>query len=564
MISVSQDWKDLQRTILRSEGFVDIISDDATIHLTKRNFQTFRYRQSGKLDNSAIPTGEIYVEIIKSSTLNYDLDTSKIYKLQFGFDISGAPEMIDVGYFMIKDKSIPANGLVAKYTFTDNFTAFDNTSDPFLLNEVYKGGSDNMSKTAYFDAKALFKRVGGDTTSVYYINTQVGHSLEKCSYAEALQQIALVCGKLLQCKPTAKYERFELNTDIFLVSLTDYVIYASSQFEKPETEHEKPVKNYVVLGNQIDIPNGWYIGSAGNTDVINVSVPANSEIAIELETGKYISLDWDRTHWSGSCDFVENTLIVSNTSSSTGSLDVKLLNTSITQTKPYTFNIANEGDEITISSPLLFYAPQGVTQYYVTNAITCGNYLQQCGSYRDVVSVPCRIDPRLELFDYITLELPDGSQAQGYVERFTINFNGNFSGEVEMRIRDTIPILPTPSISVGLLPNVLQVNNFNDFPSGTTFVLHDDLTNTDVGTFNNAWVSLPSILGSGNYLIRVRAQMSSYVDSKYSNSVSVSIPLSTPTSVVNDAFNTFTMVVDDNTEEIEVFVDDESIGTLEV
>lgn len=527
MISVSQDWKNIQKAIVRPEGYVQISATGIT--LTKQHFQTFKYTQSGKIDNSVIPTGEIYVEILKSSSINYDLDTSLIYQLQFGFNINGTPEMISVGYFMIKDKQIPANGLVAKYTFTDNFTAQNSGDTPYFLSETYKGGSDVVSYQSgsmyQFSAWQLFERVGGDT-SVRSGSQNVGHTLNVCSYGEVLQQVALISGKLLKCKPNYTYQRYTTNA-LFLESLTDYVVGSALEYQKPETEHEKPISNYTVVANEDNLFAGVFETGSFQIDEITVNTDASSTTVIEFETGKYISLDYDRTTWQGNCHFLENKLYIVNSSNVAKEITVKLLVSSIIQEKPYTFNVSNDGDEISVNSPLLFYESDAHSDPYITNADTCGAYLQQTGALRDVITVPCRIDPRLELFDYISIELPNGQFAKGYVENFTVNFNGAFNGEVSIRVQSITETVKLTAPTIILTTNNTWLVVHVPSPNAEEYEIY--LDGNYITSINDTSLNISSYTHSGVNSFRVKAKANGYIDSDFSNTATATYRLKTPT-----------------------------------
>jgi len=432
MISVSNDWIQAQSDIVRPEAFIEISGGGIT--LTKKNLTSFSYTQSGAIDNSQIPLKEIYFEILKTPYFDYDLPTDVIYTLKFGFEINNAVEMINVGLFKIASKDIKENGQTAKYTLNDQFTKRD-TGDYFWLNDVYKGGSYqsvyfiDSTQIAPFYSGTLFEYVGGLTSET---GVNIGGFLTKCSYGEVMQQLALVSGYTLVPRPLATEYRFA-QVNVLDRTLTDYLITKSIQYKKPETEHNNQIKSYRVFGNKPMLFNAGYVPQY---TVLEVEVNANGDTYVELDSNVvYTSAELvsgQTLYGIWRVLITANRLLISSTHNQGQTAKVKLYNY-LTYDKPsQLFDVNNDGDIIDINSQLLYDTRPNPAPIN-NNVITCGNFLKVCGLYRDIVSVPCRIDPRVELFDKITIELPNSNLVKGIVEYVKITYNGAFNGEISIR-----------------------------------------------------------------------------------------------------------------------------------
>ena len=436
MIVVSNDWINAQKQVVRPEAYVEIIGGGIT--LTKKNIKNFQYTQSGKMDNSQVPTGEIYFEVFMTNGFPYDLDENAIYELKFGFNINGSPEMINVGYFIIKEKKIPANGLVAKYTLTDQFT-FDISGDtPQLIkmDTIYKGGSNCFDGSiggydplyfpvSYpFDSRVLFRLLGGDYTTIPLARLVGG--LQQCSYIEAMQQLALAEGDTLVCNyHISNNYRYKV-VDLFDKDFNNYTIATNIQYEKPEVEHENKIKSYKINTYQ-------HNNKSNERLTYSATVNANSEVLIEIDPTLVGEPLADALMGNYGGFLRKNYVVLQNNTASSKLVSQEFYNFSYSTKNTTEYVLGEEGDVIDVDIVL------------EEDSLLTGLLLERTGVLRDLITTSCRIDPRVELFDYIRIQKPNGDYHYGIVEYFKITFNGAFNGEIT--IRELPFVIPQPLLT---------------------------------------------------------------------------------------------------------------------
>lgn len=516
MLSVSQDWIDAQSEALRPESNVYIRKSG--YELSKKDLNTFSYKQSGKIDNSIIPTKEIYFEIFNDQQNFNEGDIVEVY---FAFYLNSAWEEINVGKFLINKVERPKNGLISKFNLTSYFTKIGSAIKS--LDELYIDGSNTPYNDTDKSLVSLFNQLGGNTTyspPVIYVN----QGMEKMSYGEALQSVAIFSCSTLLPKYNTSYstEYYYTNIDVINASVvSDYIVLPFIQYEKPEITKDTEYKRVELLLTYTTNNFNIYISLSDFPayDKAQVNVSANSTYTMEYDGGTYRDIITNRQQGFWHCE--DNVLYIENNTGS--AIAVNLYMNRILQDNrfaPKTFYVdltSSSNNVLKITNPFICKSNDKNRDSDFNSIV---NYVAQCKQHSQLLNVNCRIDPRLELFDKIKVIQGD-TYYTIVAEQIKISYNGGFRGSIEGRIFAQEQKLATPPVST---PSALGVMSITKVPNAT----HYDMYVNDVlyhtygsgGSSTTILVLLRNELTDPNvYNIKVKARADGYIDSDFSNEV---------------------------------------------
>lgn len=110
--------------------------------------------------------------------------------------------------------------------------------------------------------------------------------------------------------------------------------------------------------------------------------------------------------------------------------------THTSDTRNYLYPISNSGDAVVVDNPYV----RGFVDRYEENTlytIQCGTGYEEWYKYRGWVSGEFRADPRLELFDVVSVESKYGVIGPVMITRIKYTYNGSFRGEYKGKILST-------------------------------------------------------------------------------------------------------------------------------
>lgn len=431
MITTSQAWKDNQKKQIRAEGNIRLTFYKATSSgyavdkvLTKSEIKSFNFSTRGTTANETLPYAVITFSIFKSLGV---LDTSGYVKYDIGYYLNGAWEWITYGYFMVKETNIPENGLIANYRLISCFNIGSGTYPYKSVETTYKTGSyafanyDIYSPNVFYRASTLIQELnaiysGSDD------NAHVSPLLPTVSYVELARQLGIVMGR------TASISNGRF---VFLNNVERTTIFSGIKklncLNKPEkyVEHYASSLSISVYPMNSDMPIN--VRSYDEIEVTNTSAGQK----FYVESGKYGSYS---SAGGGSGDVVDNQITISG-SPSTYTVQLNPFNNQckyeIVSLTPEVQISGNENETIYIDCKLLCYDRyEGVKPYLP--------YLEYAFNHNVFYEVECRIDPSFELFDLITIEMPDDTLIAGFVESIDYKYNGSFSGKIKIRKVDEI------------------------------------------------------------------------------------------------------------------------------
>lgn len=453
MISVSQEWIDAQDLAIRPESNVYIRKTG--YELSKNDLQSFRYSQNGKIDNSVIPVKEIYFSIFNDSGNFVEGDLVDVY---FAFWINSAWEEINIGKFLISKVEKSANSFLTNFTLTSYFTKIGSTIKS--LDELYIKGSNTPYNDEDKTINTLFSNLGGVIGSVPIL--YVNQGMKIMSYGEALQNAAICSCSTLLPKSNAGY--FYTTKNVITSSLeSSYVVSSFIQYNKPETtkdtEYSEVELTLTYMTNNFNIYVS--INDFPTYDKAQITAPANTTYTMEYDGGTYRDIITDRQQGFWHCE--DNVLYIENNTGS--SIAVNLYMNRIVQDNrfaPRTFTAslqASEDNVLKINNDFICNCNDKNRDSDFQSLV---NYIARCKQYNEIITTKCRIDPRVELFDKIRVEMPSGEKVQGIVEKVSISYNGAFNGEISIAKQKFLkPILI--SVQYSLQGWSFRISNLNPF-----------------------------------------------------------------------------------------------------
>lgn len=432
MISVSTAWCKAQLLQLRPESDVKIefysaVTGSSIVTINKANISTFNYKVSGKVENVNTPSFNINLELIKGT---YDEIKRGYYaKLFFGMYINNAWEYREINWFRVTEVSIPANGLVDKYVLKA-------ISDEELSRQYTKG-----SNGGDLDALKFFSKVYGYTVRsaqadlAEYNDLLIGMSLGNCSKFEALQVLAMACGKTLIVDKIATMILLEQEylvpaSDVRFKSIApdntdtiyNYVISPANSYSFPELKNSNQISNLVVTvytNTKIDDPVAHTYNQVFTEFIIMDSWTKQFDelyysIATSVKAGTFLYMSKSLNGYTASWSAIKNTNIAR--------VEVYLY-TMKTTAEQKTYVINSSGEDFYVDDEL-------INNNYLSYA---SDYLSAWLPFQDYIECDFRIDPRLELFDKIMIFDKSNNGHIVIVEEINIEFNGSFNGKIRGR-----------------------------------------------------------------------------------------------------------------------------------
>ena len=422
MFQVSQEWKDNQAKQIRSECNVAIFISNKTEGLvatfTKKDLSSFSFEASGSFDNSILPVYRISFSILKEKIELYDFDEDYSAKIRIGYYLPNSPfadaegwEWCSIGgNFKFASKDIPENGITATYTLKGGFDIGEDeladTDTQYIYGSNY--GAKNSVIGEPFTPKLLaqYLNITADIERIDDVNS-VGEGLGVVSYLEASRQLAILCGMTLSIKGGRLYFGYG-----YYQGVSNYDVKYINELKKPERAHTKPYHKitFDFFYNEL--------GSANNDYIEQSHTFTADDNIVYVEAGKFL----EKEIFGIRSRIIDNK-IMGDASGQTLTYKLYTRKTAEYQFSRVHFDEGNK--ELTISTPLM-------SKYYAHNLKTYK--LQAVSNLANTkITLNCRIDPAVELFDTISFEKQDGERGYGIVESLNYSFNGGFKGEMIIR-----------------------------------------------------------------------------------------------------------------------------------
>lgn len=580
MRTVDSEWRAIQQLQITTESDIQLSffvsgSSTATVVLTKQDIFNFSYKQNGSSINEVLPIKEIRFDCYKNKTTprNFAIHQCCCVVFKYKYRSSNSWTSCVIGSFQVVNKEIKQNGLVESYVLNNSFLPAQSITrnDKYMDNKYNEGSNmfgvgfnDNVDATLL----SLTTKLGVACSSNTTTRKAIGKSLPKIAWGEALQMCAVAYGQTLTFRGNTTsinaYNNVGTYTNIQTKSYsTNYLITDFILYSKPETLKADEIKSLSLtyyINSQLGYISyqGEHIncsGFGGECDDPNEYEDADPETypystMVSIDPSQY----WG--HWvdkvADGWAFMDGRWLYI-ISDQYGGSEAFLYPLMKTETKSTSYTVSSSGTVFYVDNCL-------INENYQTLA---KDYLVYCLSHNTFIDMEGRFDPRLELFDKIHVK----SQLKYYgiiVEKFDITYSGGFKGKIRGRILSEEDVLPTPILSLN--GNTLTIVNYNAYTSGIfEFFIYDE-NGDELNSFTTQTFDLSTLnLEAGNYPLTVRAETSTtgYRESDLSSAVIYSVALHTPTNV-SVSGNIVLATVDDNTESVEIFIDDESIGEIDV
>lgn len=433
-----QQWLDNNRSQVRSESYIEFEiywNEPAyrSIVLYKKDIINFKYKTSGKVDNSELFSRELTFEIEKQK--NIDIPLGAIIIARVGFQLGGYGRYVVLGQLELKEKEQKANGITDKYTFKNKGWYANEVLSPFnhfgykQLTDTYHGGSnkylpaDKTLPTEMVDMELgdlyynAFKRLGNGLIS---INFPVGKGLGEVSYEELAQLIAIASGQTYKINSNSGVPDF-VEIDL-TTSNVDYVIDNFLMYEFAEFSKEK--EYYAINAN-------LYTTSIGGFEFAlnkSYSVPSNTTISFLLDKTLYqtnflyiVKQATDKLYYGG------NEIVAINKSASTMTFvlyNLKYIETA-SDTKVVVISPNGDNDNVfKVDNPLM-------TENHWIRARA---YLERWLPFQEYINCNFRYDPRLEVFDKVVIYDKNNLRYYAIVEEIDMSYEGSYSAKIKARI----------------------------------------------------------------------------------------------------------------------------------
>jgi len=417
MIATSQAWKDNQNKQVRSESDIKLTFYKITTlnvgniqyeygvvdtTLTKEHLASFHLKESGALNNNKLPICEINFSIYKNGKV--DFDERGFVVVEFGYNINGTWEWIQKGIYKISKKEIPVNGLLAHYTLKSCFG-----SNPYTdIDDIYKEGSYQTYDTSLRNIRTddLMSKLQMQEDGVVTTNYTVGSYLGYVSFLELARQIGIVKGKTTSITNQAKLKLLDTLNNRDVVGK----VIRSNCYNKPEKTSELKFDIISIIGHSL--------GSSSSTKSSYTVTTTKENEKIYVEPSLYASAQIV----GGAVYSILWSAYTINQPAGTYNIELTNLENDVLTTNSFVVGLGS--NELKIDTPLLF-------QYQTVNVAF--GLIDMVNTHNIVYSVDCRIDPSFELFDLIDLEIEKGIFKRGFIESISIDYNGGFSGSLEIR-----------------------------------------------------------------------------------------------------------------------------------
>lgn len=429
MISTSQAWKDNQLKQIRSESDIRISFYDNSHTLigtlTKGEIVSYNYNESGSISNDTLPIATVSFSCSMVSGATYDFNENCYAILEYGYLISGSWEWIQKGIYKIKNKEIPANGLVAKYTLQ---TCFKITRSNVVyyknIDDIYKDGSylitdPNSSSTTGSNATAvgLARKIDMENITNPSTSGDTGRLLKYVSYIELARQIALISNKTLRVKNDAVFSAFSPSSSSFTYSM---MIYPINYLKKPEKSIVEPYNKITIeyYNTTYDITT-----TSTNYDDFEYVVSSQNQV-FTIPPAMYCAFTFAGTYQNMHYP-VDNTITMWYVGTETYRFWKFTTNV---KSRTWLYSVGDK--ELKIATPLM-------SSNYYFNA----HYnLEYANNHNIFYLLDLRIDPSVELFDKIAFYLNETTVVEGIVEDISLSFSGAFKGKIKVRQVNTTTI----------------------------------------------------------------------------------------------------------------------------
>lgn len=422
---------------------IDAVAFGRAIIFDKNQILSYTHEQTGDPLGSEISKNSIQFSVDNSDgrwdLLNPGSMEKYLYERQplrvrYGMRTSYGIEWIQAGVFYLTEWRAPSNGLEATFVARDAFE--------FMLNATYSRASYDgvVVKTSTYP--------GVSTEGVSVFSTKEG-----VYNAQGTVTTVLPFGTSVKVYEHSAYYTKENADPIDGVSLYVYRIdqgwiRADCVNIVSDTSMVADMREAINSSTK-DIPLTWVYGSNLTTKLSSYSLlDVNVAEFIQKCVNKCGYTMWQKSDGKAHFAAVPRTLsdyvIPMNTSYShpevelvkpVSRVEVVAHCTYTSATMNYTYSVGESGDVVVIDNPYVM-----IRDSYTDNSLgpyDCARGYRDWYKHRGWVSGEFRADPRLELFDVVSVESKYGVISPVMITRIKYTYNGSFIGEYKGKILST-------------------------------------------------------------------------------------------------------------------------------